>query len=171
MDRVILVLGGTKSGKSRYALERARALGGDRVTFVATAQPGDPELDVRISRHRSERPAAWRTVEPAIDLAPALRDAEPSHVVLLDSLTLWLSWAIEHSAAPQELWAAAQAEIERRAAPVVIVSEEVGLGLIPTSPLGRRFLDEIGVLNQAVAVRADEVWLLVAGIPVRLKSS
>src|SRR6266542_7107408 len=91
MAELELVLGGTRSGKSRFALARASALGGDRVTFVATARAGDEELDARIADHRRARPAAWRTVEVDGDLAAAVASADPAHVVLLDSLTLWLS--------------------------------------------------------------------------------
>ncbi|HEX9269704.1 MAG TPA: bifunctional adenosylcobinamide kinase/adenosylcobinamide-phosphate guanylyltransferase [Candidatus Limnocylindria bacterium] len=169
MAELELVLGGTRSGKSRFALARASALGGDRVTFVATARAGDEELDARIADHRRARPAAWRTVEVDGDLAAAVASADPAHVVLLDSLTLWLSARLEASTSPESEWAAVAKAIEKRALAVIVVSDEVGLGIVPATPIGRRFRDELGKLNQAVARDAGSVVLMVAGLPVPLK--
>ncbi len=171
MSSHLFVLGGTRSGKSRYALERARALGGDAVTFVATARPGDPELDARIAAHRARRPPAWRTVEIDADLARAIRSADPSHLLLIDSLTLWASTVVESEGALGARWGVAASALEGRARPVVLVSEEVGMGIVPISELGRRFVDELGWLNRQVARLSDEVRLMVAGIPVLLKGT
>jgi adenosylcobinamide kinase/adenosylcobinamide-phosphate guanylyltransferase len=169
MSELILVLGGTKSGKSRYALRRAQQLGGDAVTFVATARRGDPELDRRIARHEAERPTLWRTIEADIDLAGALAAVDDTHVVLLDSLTLWVSLVLDLP--DRDLrWTAARKRVVERSRPVVVVSEESGLGIIPEHAMARRFLDVLGVCDQELAVLATEVWLMVAGIPVPLKA-
>ncbi len=169
MPSRLLVLGGTRSGKSRYALERALSLGREAVTFVATARPGDPELDARIAEHRRHRPVSWRTVEADADLATAIRAAEASHVLLVDSLTLWASTVVESESTLRPRWREIAAALERRARPVVLVSEEVGMGVVPISELGRRFADELGWLNQQVAACCDEVRLMVAGVPLGVK--
>lgn len=164
-------LGGTRSGKSRFALARARELGGDRVTFVATARPGDPELDVRIAGHRAFRPTMWETVEAGTDLAGTIAAVDPGHVVLLDSLTLWASWSLEDGIEVGSAWDATWRHLAARAQPSVIVSDEVGLGIVPMTEAGRRFTDEVGVLHQRVASQADLVVFLVAGLPIVLKGS
>lgn len=169
MPRTILVLGGARSGKSHYALERARVFGGDAVTFVATARPGDPELDRRIAEHRRERPAPWETVETAGDLALAVRRADPRNVLLIDSLTLWVA-GLGGGTRLGASWEAACAALHERHHPVVLVSDEVGLGLVPRTPSGRRFRDELGWLNQQAAALSDEVSFVVAGLPLALKS-
>lgn len=165
----IFVLGGTRSGKSRYARERAQALGGDRVSFIATARPGDPELDARIAAHRADRPQAWQTIEADADLASAIARAPSANMLLIDSLTLWVSAAMEGPIAVRERWQTAREALALRRAPVVIVSDEVGLGIVPTNPLARAFCDELGSIHQGVATWADEVFFLVAGIATRLK--
>ncbi len=169
MAELELVIGGTRSGKSRFALARASALGGDRVTFIATARSGDAELDARIADHRRVRPAAWRTVEVDGDLAAAVEEADPAYLILLDSLTLWASARLEANGALEREWSSVSTAIGRRAPLVIVVSDEVGLGIVPATPLGRRFRDELGKLNQAVAREAVSVVLMVAGLPVPLK--
>ncbi len=165
------MLGGTRSGKSRFGLARASALGGDRVTFVATARPGDPELDARIAAHRRVRPRTWRTIEPGADLARAVAGADAGDVLLIDSLTLWVASCLEGAVDVNAAWQAVSDQLAARAAPSVIVSDEVGLGIVPVTELGRRFRDEIGVLHQRVAASAALVVLLVAGLPVTLKGT
>jgi len=197
MSEVIFILGGTRSGKSRYAVRRARALGGDAVTFVATARAGDPELDLRIVLHRASRPAVWPVLEAGADLAAAVRSVPADRVLLLDSLTLWVSTLTEPAqgiaweptvAEPAEgiasastlaeraegiaaRWDALDAVIRARTAATVIVSDEIGLGMVPLDAEARRFRDELGWLHQRVAERADEVWLMVAGLPLRVKGA
>lgn len=165
----LLVLGGTRSGKSRYALERARAAGGDAVTFIATARRGDPELDARIAAHRSRRPGAWETFEVEDDLGAAVQVADPSHVLLIDSLTLWASTVVEAERTIGRRWNDAAQALALRDPAVIFVSDETGMGVIPASELARRFVDEIGWLDQQVAAICDEVRLMVAGIPLPLK--
>jgi adenosylcobinamide kinase/adenosylcobinamide-phosphate guanylyltransferase len=165
----MFVLGGTRSGKSRYALARARDGGGSAVTYVATARRGDPELDERIAGHERERPEGWTTIEAGVDLAAALRTVDPRHVLLLDSLTLWLALVMDEQRSFRELWDAAEAVLTSRECSTIVVSDEVGLGIVPSSAIARRFRDDLGVVHQRVAARATEVYLMVAGIPLRLK--
>lgn len=165
----LLVLGGTRSGKSRYAQEAARRWGGGLAVYLATARPGDPELDARIAAHRRDRPAAWPTLEVGLDLAEAIAVAPAGHALLVDSLTLWVAALTDAGDPVAERWAAAAGALAQRTEPVVLVSDEVGLGLVPSSAVGRRFRDELGTLNQLVAAFADEVVFVVAGIPLSLK--
>ena len=171
MGELTFVLGGTRSGKSRFARERATVLGGDRVTFVATARPGDPELDARIAAHRRDRPPAWRTVEVETDLEASVATAPAEDVLLLDSLTLWVSWCLDRGADARAGWAPVGRTIAERRTPTIVVSDEVGLGIVPPSPLARRFVDDLGALHQRVAHQATTVVLLVAGVPIFLKGS
>lgn len=171
MGEVTFVLGGTRSGKSRYALARAGALGGDNVTYVATARPGDPELDRRIAGHRRVRPPAWTTVEVGTDLAGAIAAIDERDVLLVDSLTLWVAWCIDQNVDVRDAWERTASRLSARTPPAIVVSDEVGLGVIPANQLARRFVDEIGMLHQRVAAHATSVVLLVAGIPLSLKGS
>ena len=171
MGDLTFVLGGTRSGKSRFALSRAGRVGGDRVTFVATARSGDPELDARIAGHRRVRPPGWRTVEADTDLARALAATDERDVLLIDSLTLWVAWCLETGIDVSTAWDAVSGHLAARAMPSVIVSDEVGLGIVPVSELGRRFRDEIGLVHQRLAADAAVVVLLVAGIPVAVKGT
>lgn len=169
MSDVALVLGGTRSGKSRFAAALARDTGFP-VTVVVTAVEGvDPELDARIAAHRRARPAEWRTVDVGIDLAAAITVCPASHVLLVDSLTLWLSLACERGATVDREWPALERALRARQAPVVLVSDEVGLGIVPMSASARAFRDELGLLHQRVAALADRAWLMVAGIALPLK--
>lgn len=165
----LFILGGVRSGKSRYAQARAEALDGDPV-FVATAEAFDDEMRDRIARHRADRDARWRTVEAPRDLAAVLDALNASDaVVLVDCLTLWLSNLLLADAdiarAGEELCDA----IDRFDGHLILVSNEVGLGIVPDNALARRFGDEAGRLNQAVAAVAGEVVLLTAGLPLTLK--
>lgn len=169
---LVLVLGGTRSGKSRHASEMARRLGGEAVTFIATARPGDPELDARIAEHRRHRPPAWTTVDTAEDLAATITGVPADDVILLDSVTLWLGASLDvpDDEAADRLTRAIDALRMRRRASIA-VSDEVGLGLVPTTPSGRLFRDRLGLANQRLAGAADRVVLLVAGLPLELKPS
>lgn len=171
MSRRIFILGGTRSGKSSEAVRRARALGGDAVTFIATARPADPEIVERIALHRRHRPQTWPVIEVAEDLAAAIGAADPGHVLLIDSLTLWVSTLAERDDDVATRWSEAEAALATRTAGTVIVSDEIGLGMVPLDPTARRFRDDLGRLHQAVAASAAEVWLMVAGLPLRLKGA
>ena len=169
MAELEFVFGGTRSGKSRFALERARTLGGDAVTFVATARRGDAELDARIAEHRRVRPPSWKTVEVDDDLIGAVADAPPEHVLLVDSITLWASARFDQIPSLVDAWTPVSDAIGRRASAVVVVSDEIGLGVVPTTPIGRRFRDELGRLNQTVAREATSVVFMLAGLALPLK--
>jgi adenosylcobinamide kinase/adenosylcobinamide-phosphate guanylyltransferase len=165
-----LVLGGARSGKSRYAerLVEAAATGG---TYGATAEAGDAEMRARIAAHRARRGAFWRTVEAPVDLAPIIAAAMPQRPLLIDCLTLWLSNQMLADASLDAKFATLRAALRDATAPVVLVATEVGLGLVPETPLGRRFRDAAGRLNQEIAAIADRVVFVAAGLPLVLKGS
>jgi adenosylcobinamide kinase / adenosylcobinamide-phosphate guanylyltransferase len=168
--RLTLVLGGARSGKSRRAEALARATGLDRI-YIATAQAFDDEMRERIAKHRTDRAEdGWTTIEEPLELPSAiLKAATPRTVLLVDCLTLWLSNVMlaerDLAAAERALLAA----LGQTAGPVVMVSNEVGFGIVPETPLGRRFRDAQGRLNQGIAAIADRVELVVAGLPLTLK--
>lgn len=166
---VILVLGGTASGKSLHAVQLARQLAAEGVTFVATARIGDPELDRRIARHRGDRPAIWETLEAADDLAGSIESAAPHRLLLVDSLALWVATTLDDCGPINSAWLPVERAIEARASGVILVSDEVGLSPVALTELGRRFVDALGWTNQRAAKIADEVRLVIAGLPVRLK--
>ncbi len=166
---VVLFLGGARSGKSRLAQGRAETMSGDLV-YVATGQAFDSEMAERIARHRADRGPRWRTVESPIDLPDAVaREGIAGKVLLVDCLTLWLSNLMlgEHDIAA----AAARllAVLAQTPATVLLVSNEVGLGIVPENALARRFRDEAGWLHQRIAAAADEVLLVAAGLAIRMK--
>jgi adenosyl cobinamide kinase/adenosyl cobinamide phosphate guanylyltransferase len=160
---ITLILGGARSGKSVYA-ERLMEHQPSPVVYVATLQVGDDaDLATRVERHRQRRPAGWRTVEAGLDLAQVLRATSGS--VLLDSLGPWV--AAHGEGVTVDAAALCRALVER-AGDTVVVSEEVGMGVHPSSEVGRHFRDALGSLNQAVAAVADQVTLIVAGRALRL---
>ncbi len=173
---LILILGGARSGKSRFAERLAHERGGP-VLFVATATPGDEEMARRIAAHRAARPGTWRTIEAPAAVAGRVAAAAPARTVLLDCLTLLVSNLLlaQGDAAEAEAERRVDEEIERvlrqfEAGPAtwLIVSNEVGLGLVPPYPLGRVYRDLLGRANQRVAACADRVYLMVAGLPLEL---
>ena len=159
---LVLVTGGARSGKSSYALARAR--GG---LYIATAEAGDDEMRERIARHREERGPAWKTIEAPMDPAAAL---PASGVVVLDCLTLWISNLMLAGRDDAAIYAAAADLAEKSTrCTTYAVTNEVGLGIVPEHPLARRFRDLAGRVNQTFAAAATEVWLLVCGQPLRIK--
>ena len=189
--RLILVTGGARAGKSDFALRVAQGLslpaepGSTPVLFVATAEAGDAEMEERIRRHRSSRPPEWHTLEEPIRLpeavSTALRESgtRDAGVVVVDCLNMWVSNMLlagrdgEQVAIEEGVMDSARRLLEcyqQGRASFVLVSNEVGLGLVPSHPLGRHFRDVLGKVNQLVAAEADEVYLLVAGLPLELKS-
>ena len=166
MAEVHLVLGGARSGKSRYAMERAEA-SGLPVTFIATARALDEEMAARIERHRQERPACWKTVEAPLDLAGALGAAGPERFVIVDCLTLWLLNCME--ADRMDALTDFEQALAEHGGPLALVSNEVGMGVVPADRLSRRYVDELGRLHQRLAARADRVTLMVAGLPLEVK--
>jgi adenosylcobinamide kinase/adenosylcobinamide-phosphate guanylyltransferase len=167
---VTLVLGGARSGKSRFAETLLADHPGPRL-YLATAEAGDGEMAERIRRHRERRGDAWLTVEEPLDLAGALgRHDRKDRAILVDCLTLWLSNLMAAGRDPGEATAALVAALPKLAAGVVLVSNEVGQGIVPDNELARAFRDHAGWLNQAAAAAADRVFLVTAGLPMLLKS-
>jgi adenosylcobinamide kinase/adenosylcobinamide-phosphate guanylyltransferase len=165
-----LVLGGARSGKSRYAESLITALPPPWI-YVATAQAGDDEMAARIAAHRTRRGGGWRTIEAPHDLTEALRAAPPGMPVLVDCLTLWLSNRMLADADLDQETEALEQVLRHRDAPVALVANEVGFGIVPDNALARRFRDRQGLLNQRLAARADRVVLVVAGLPLIVKGS
>jgi adenosyl cobinamide kinase/adenosyl cobinamide phosphate guanylyltransferase len=168
--RLTLVLGGARSGKSRYAEGLIAALPAPWTppwTYLATAEAGDAEMAERIATHRQQRGPQWQTVEAPRSLAAAL--ARQRVPVLVDCLTLWLSNLLLAEADIEAEIAQLEMTLAAMTTPVVLVANEVGSGIVPDYPLGRRFRDWQGVLNQRMAARADHVVLIVAGLPLALK--
>lgn len=183
---MVLILGGARSGKSSMA-ERMAAEAGGRVTFVATAEPRDEEMRQRIAAHRAARPKGWHTIEEALDLGRAVQEAvQRSDTVLVDCLTLWLSNHLCRLDLPesgegwgpslgwlgeslQEQISAALEAARSRNVTLLLVSNEVGLGLVPSTPLGRAYRDLLGAVNRRLAAEADRVLFMVGGLPVDVK--
>lgn len=164
-----LVLGGARSGKSRFAEELVCASRLARV-YVATAEAGDGEMRERIAHHQNRRGAEWRTVEEPLQLPAAIsREALNGHILLVDCLTLWLSNLMHAERDIAQETDLLIDSLTRAASPAVLVSNEVGLGLVPETPLGRRFRDEQGRLNQRVAAAVPNVAFVAAGLPLWLK--
>lgn len=170
LPRLTLVIGGARSGKSAFAEGLVTATGRPR-RYIATAEAWDDEMRDRIARHRQDRGAAWTTVEAPLDLGPALAGARPDEAVLVDCATLWLT---NHLLADHDLPALTEALVQALAAcpaPVVIVSNETGWGIVPDNALARRFRDAQGRLNQRLAAEAGLVVTVIAGLPLALKGT
>lgn len=177
-----LIFGGARSGKSAYA-EKLAAQSGKRVVYIATAQAGDEEMQARIALHRQQRPAGWLTVEQTVELADAIRrHAAPDSLVLVDCLTVWLSNLLFSEPRdypeigkiiPPDSFARQRAQLLQALqdvqGDVILVSNEVGMGIVPQGAVSRWFVDEAGRLNQAVAAACDRVFWVAAGLPLTLK--
>ncbi len=166
-----LILGGARSGKSRYALARACQSPGP-IVFLATAQALDAEMRARIARHQAERPRSWTTVEEPFDLVPACRRLRA--LTLIDCLTLWVSNRLLRGDADEAILSGADELaklIAERTRSLILVSNEVGQGVHPTTQVGLRFSDLMGSVNQRVAAAADRVTLMVAGLPMLVKDA
>jgi adenosylcobinamide kinase/adenosylcobinamide-phosphate guanylyltransferase len=171
LPSITLVLGGARSGKSRYA-ERLIGVAATHGTYCATAEPGDEEMAARIAAHRGRRGAFWRTVEAPLELAAAIvAEAAPDRPLLIDCLTLWLSNVMLAERPVEAEIAGLHAALRDAAGPVVLVANEIGMGLVPETPLGRHFRDAAGWLNQEIAALADRVVFLAAGLPLVLKEA
>jgi adenosylcobinamide kinase/adenosylcobinamide-phosphate guanylyltransferase len=170
LPRLTLVLGGARSGKSRYAEALIAALP-PPWHYVATAQAFDTEMEERIALHRQRRDGRWSTHDAPLNLAETLdRIAAGASPVLVDCLTLWLTNVMLAGRDVVAESDALEAALARAVAPVVLVSNEVGLGIVPDNALARRFRDEAGRLHQRLAARADSVLLMVAGLPLTVKA-
>lgn len=164
-----LVLGGARSGKSAYA-ERLCVESGLTPIYLATGEPRDAEMAARIADHRARRGAAWRTIEAPLALTSALEaEARPGRIVLVDCLTLWLSNLMEADAEIDRQVNDLASHLPRLSGPIVLVSNEVGLGIVPDNALARRFRDAAGRLNQRIAAACGRVVFIAAGLPLVLK--
>lgn len=169
--KIVFILGGAKSGKTGFALKKASLLSGKKA-YIATAQALDKEMAERIERHRAERGVLWDTFEEPLKIAEAIKDISNRYqVIIIDCLTLWLSNMMCGNLNASE-------EIERffdslrithHASRLFIISNEVGMGIVPANELAREFRDYAGAINQYMAEAADEVYLVTAGIPLRIK--
>jgi adenosylcobinamide kinase/adenosylcobinamide-phosphate guanylyltransferase len=172
MGQLLLVTGGTRSGKSRYAVERASAWG-TRVLYVATCEPADDEMRDRVRRHQRERPSTWTTLESGVNILPAVREQGPhTDGILLDCLTLYVSGLLMAGCAEGEVIQQVEelcSSLRQVGRPAAIVTNEVGSGVVPDTPLGRLFRDAAGRANQVAARQAQEVVLMVAGLPMMVK--
>lgn len=168
-----LILGGARSGKSHYA-ERLAQYSGHEVIYIATAQARDPEMQERITHHRATRPAHWQTVEEPLSLALTLQNhAAPQRLLLVDCLTLWLTnlLCLEDAQHLQTETNALRETLLRLPGHIILVSNEVGLGIVPMGELTRRYVDSAGRLHQQLATQMETVVLMVAGLPQVLKGN
>ena len=191
MGKLVLILGGARSGKSNFAEQKAREWGDERVLYVATSEAKDDEMRLRIQKHRAARPAAWQTLEAPRQVGKAIAELAPDvDIILVECLTVLVSNYLMESAAPvddpfgppsadpfdEAIESALRNDVNALAAyahsndsTMLIVSNEVGLGLVPAYDLGRAYRDLLGRANQELARQADEVYFLVAGLPMQFK--
>lgn len=171
MGKLIFITGGARSGKSQHATKLAEKIG-DKVAFVATCVPSDDEMKKRVKRHRSLRPKGWKTIEKPVKVASALKDLDGFDAVIIDCITLFLTNLMMEEMSDEEILSKVTnlAQVAKEADfTVVIVSNEVGSGIVPANEMGRRFRDLAGLANQIIAQSADEVYLTISGIPLKIK--
>ena len=168
-----LVLGGCRSGKSRYALDAANEMAGGNKIYLATSVPSDREMEKRVERHQAERGPDWQTIEEPVRIHEVIDEAsERARVILVDCLTLWTSNLLFRGQDERGIMSAVDLlarSLEKARCPVFLVSNEVGYGIVPENSLARQFRDVAGLVNQRVAGAADRVILTVAGIGVQIK--
>lgn len=168
--KLTLVLGGARSGKSSFALRLGQ--GKKKKAFIATLNPLDGEMRSRVTKHKKERDKSWKTFEEEIKIPALIIELKPAYeLILLDCLTLWLSNLMQRGLDVQKESEKLLGALKKNGAEVVIVSNEVGMGIVPESALGRAFRDNAGRLNQAIAQASDTVWLVSAGIPLKIKGA
>lgn len=171
MGKLIFITGGARSGKSQHATELAKKIG-DKVAFIATCVPLDAEMKNRVEQHRRSRPKGWKTIEAPIKVASALKNLNRFDAVIIDCITLFLTNLMLNEMSDERIFSEIT-NLVQTAKEVnfvtIIVSNEVGSGIVPPSEMGRRFRDLAGFANQIIAQNADEVYLMVSGIPVKVK--
>ncbi len=168
-----LVIGGCRSGKSRHAMRMAQQVAGERKIYVGTCVPLDEEMRLRVQRHQDERGPGWRTVETPIEIGACIDDySARADVILVDCLTLWISNLMGHGKDQETIVGEAKALgrcMKRVQCPVVLVSNEVGAGIVPENAMARQYRDTAGLVNQTLAGACDRVVWVVAGVPVSIK--
>ncbi len=168
-----LIIGGCRSGKSSHALQLAQKITGDQKFFIATCDPKDTEMADRVRRHQAERKPPWQTIEAPLNITRAIRDnRSKADVILIDCLTLWTSNILltHPETVNLESWATdLESTLRSEGCPVIMVTNEVGTGIVPENRLARQFRDMAGFLNQRIARVCDQVVWMVAGIPVKIK--
>ena len=173
MKKTIFITGGCKSGKSRHALELSEEISTSKRIFIATSMPLDDEMKERIDRHKQERDKSWKTVEAPIELSVAInKNNKNGNVILVDCLTLWINNLLMENKNPDIINQHIDkliCTIKKTKSPIILVSNEVGTGIVPENDLARKFRDLAGLTNQKVAKCADRVIWMVAGIPVSIK--
>ena len=173
VQETIFIIGGCRSGKSGFSLQMAEQMPAQKKIFIATCTPRDPEMEQRVLRHKSERSREWATLEVPTRLPEAvLENSRKENVILVDCLTLWISNLLLESDDPdniEEQVLELTRSLEKARGPVVIVSNEVGTGIVPENRLARLFRDMAGMANQRIAACAGRVVWMVAGIPVTIK--
>jgi len=173
VNELIFIIGGCRSGKSKHALQTAEKMPGNRKIYIATCVPQDNEMKQRVARHQKERSQNWVTVEEPLHLPQALLENSPkADVMLVDCLTLWVSNLLmktDDEKQLEEMISQLIDTLEKATGPIVLVSNEVGTGIVPENRLARQYRDIIGLANQAVAKTAGKVIWMVAGIPLTVK--
>jgi len=173
VNKTIFITGGCKSGKSRHALELSEEISTINRIFIATSMPLDDEMKERIDRHKQERDKSWKTVEAPIELSVAINENNKNgDVILVDCLTLWINNLLMESEHPDVINQHIHElvfTIKETKSPIILVSNEVGTGIVPENKLARQFRDLAGLTNQKIAKCADSVIWMVAGIPVSIK--
>ena len=173
MNETVFVLGGCRSGKSSYALEAAQKFSGNKKVFIATCVPRDDEMQLRVARHQQERSRHWHTVEAPLHLSEAIVEAGgKASVLIVDCLTLWVNNLLMENYDSEQILDQVQSltrAVSSVTCPVILVSNEVGTGIVPENKLARLYRDLVGSTNQAVAECVDQVIWTVAGIPVTIK--
>jgi adenosylcobinamide kinase/adenosylcobinamide-phosphate guanylyltransferase len=173
LREIVFVIGGCRSGKSSYAMQTAEKITAEKKIYIATCVPQDDEMKNRVARHQKERSQNWVTVEALLDLPEAiLQNSRRANVILVDCLTLWMSNILIESGDEKKIEKTISQltdALEKAQCPIILVSNEVGAGIVPENRLARQFRDITGWLNQAVAGCANKVVWMVAGIPVTIK--
>ncbi|HBO84702.1 MAG TPA: bifunctional adenosylcobinamide kinase/adenosylcobinamide-phosphate guanylyltransferase [Deltaproteobacteria bacterium] len=167
-SRLIFVTGGCRSGKSKYALKLAESMNG-RKLYLATGEPFDEEMAERIKKHKKERGNNWTTIEEPINVIDAVKKNKRCDVILLDCLTLWISNLLMKDSRLKKIIVNLISTCKHSKANIIIVSNEVGLGIVPDNELARKFRDIIGLANQRIAAASDDVYFVVSGIPLKIK--
>jgi len=162
-----LILGGARSGKSRYGESLASESLLD-VQYVATARAYDSEMEKRIAQHKVDRPSHWESIEEPLDLCGVINSAE-AHIILVDCLTLWLMNLMDANRNIVDAVDEFVATLQSRTTPVILVSNEISMGVVPMGEMSRQYVDELGRLHQKIAQEADQVTLMVAGLPHKIK--